>query len=223
MQKTIIAAFAVALTAVGAQAATSVSGANLAPDGLGGFNAVPIVDNAGNPVPFVYAAGTFGGATDFAGDSGSIFGAFTNFSSTGAQGAENPSLDGLFGPSYSIQSANLQGVGSPVFILIGNGGTLATSSDYIVLNLGFNLAAEVVGAGSISFNLNADSSTDHTGANGAVSLLRGFGVTVSDGSYNAPFTSVNGQEGITFGVIPEPSTSLLAGLAGLALVVRRRR
>lgn len=212
----VLAGFAVGLTSV--NAATSVSGTNLTGNPVAGFTGVPITDNVGAPIAFSYAAGTFTSVPDFLAPSLDLSG-FSSFSTSDESGTGNPAAPGLFGAPYAISA--VQNTGSNAFVLIGNGATFGASTDYIVLDLGLTAKDEVVGNGSLSFSLLSNTAGNHTGDSGTLTIERGVPTIVQ--GYAAPFDSLNGQSGLTFGPIPEPSTSLLAGLAGLTILIRRKR
>ena len=106
-------------------------------------------------------------------------------------------------------------VGASVYLVMGDGADLASSTDFAVFDPGLVFGTEnAVGAGALDIIITSDSLT-------ADSLVYGTIVPNVDTGLGLVF-----DEAIQLGegaVIPEPSTSLLAALAGLALAARRRR
>ncbi len=175
--------------------------------------AVPILDNTGTPIAqgsgFV-AVGTFAVVpTDNAGVQ-----AFNVFGSGATAFANGINADGFFDNSSSdaIPAGTVSApVGQSVYLVIGDGSSLATSSNFAVFDPGMVFGTEnAVGAGGLDLNLSNVTVTED-------SLVLGTLLTDVDTGLGVTF-----EKGIALG-IPEPSTSLLAGLAGLALAVRRRR
>ena len=106
-------------------------------------------------------------------------------------------------------------VGASVYLVMGDGADLASSTDFAVFDPGLVFGTEnAVGAGALDIIISSDTLT-------ADSLVYGTIVPNVDTGLGLVF-----DEAIQLGegaVIPEPSTSLLAALAGLALAARRRR
>jgi hypothetical protein len=176
-----------------------------------------VVDNSGAGIAMSFAVGIFNPLTDFAGLSANdLLTAFTQ------NGSEKAGLTGnnagIFNTSVSDAATSLDSSDSftpnPIYVLIGNAGTIAGSTDFIVIRSAtlWPQEVELVGA-TVAININ----DDVTGDPGR--LLRG---------YLAPANLLvaGSFEGITTGVafgVPEPTSSLLFGLAGLTLLVRRKR
>lgn len=159
-----------------------------------------------------WGVGVFNPGTDFSGSAASILAAFNQAGNTAAFS----SFAGVFGAAGGpVVTANLPTtatgpfVGNPMFVIVGNAATLTASTDFIVSNSGVNFAAEVEGVGGTTSALFKDGT-----------ILRGITTTVSGGA--GPTASQNGQPGVTFGVIPEPSAALLGALGALGLLRRRR-
>lgn len=224
MRQTAIAVFALFGAVAASQAATSVAGANFTGNPVVGFTGTPITDNTGSPVFFSYQAGTFGTLPEFGAPSLDLSGWQSFSSSATGFGTGNAGVPGLFASPYTIADADLQNLNSLAFVVIGNNTDFAASTEYIVLSLGISAVDQIAGAGSLGFSLVDNTSSNHAGDTGTVTVLRGYNTTVQGYTTTpADFTSLNGQDGITFGLIPEPSVGLLGGLAGLLLVVRRKR
>lgn len=198
-----------------ASAATSVAvgNATIAPPN---FSAVPIVDNAGAPIAFQWAAGTFAEATDFTASFETLA---SSFQRNGSAVNSNPGALGLFSNQVTDAATAIDGsdsfTGKPVYIVIADNTTFGSATDYLVILANQNWAAEIEGTGgSVSFSLEDQ---------GSYSVVRGQSASVAADGYGAPFTAFNGGEALTFGVVPEPSAVLLGGLALLGGLVRRRR
>ena len=171
-----------------------------------------IVDNVGNAIDGGYAAiglisseaalSTLSSGADLAG-------LFTPFD--GAVGAINAVP---FAGTYGVQSQGnvlLSAAGSPfanqaIYLVLGDGADLASSSNAAVLKVGTFGAAEPTLATIIVDNTADVILGDYTT------------FTLNPGpvpNRNNPALALVG--------IPEPSSSLLIGLAGLALLIRRKR
>ena len=174
---------------------------------LGPVGTQSVVDNAGVPVSAGYAAiGLFDEGALANLTSGALSDAFTLF-----DGAQGPLNNAPFSGTFSVQSAG--GVpldqanpfsGKPIYLVLGNGADLASSTQTAILKVGSfgntepTLATVNVRAGDIA----------------AADILWGD---------NTSF-QFSGRPTIALApVIPEPSSSLLFGVAGLALLIRRKR
>jgi hypothetical protein len=182
-------------------------------------NDLAVLDNSGTPLSggFIALFDFSGGApTDFAtlqanGNNGLI-------SSTILGGGNNPAggaISTQFGPNNSSGALN----GVNLFVVIGNGADVASSTNLGILD----------GARALS--------TSDTPLPEAITLRLNTGLAATLGTIDptrsavdwGPITGGNppgaGYTTATFTLdaIPEPSSSLLAGLAGIALLIRRRR
>jgi len=214
MKKTVIATLATVGLFSGASAYT-VSFLNVA---AADNTAVPVLDNTGAPIALgsgYVAAGTFTAVPGSADDVRSLFAAFgdgnTAFSNSIGVGGF---FDGNRSAPIPAGTTDVP-VGASVFLVIGDGSDLASSTDFAVYDPGLVFGTEnAVGAGALDIIIDSDALT-------ADSLVYGTIATNVDLGIGVTF-----DEGIQLGegaVIPEPSTSLLAALAGLALAARRRR
>mgnify|MGYP001433698652 FL=1 len=214
MKKTVIATLATVGLFSGASAYT-VSFLNVA---AADNTAVPVLDNTGAPIALgsgYVAAGTFTAVPGSADDIRSLFAAFgdgnTAFSNSIGVGGF---FDGNRSAPIPAGTTDVP-VGASVFLVIGDGSDLASSTDFAVYDPGLVFGTEnAVGAGALDIIIDSDALT-------ADSLVYGTIATNVDLGIGVTF-----DEGIQLGegaVIPEPSTSLLAALAGLALAARRRR
>ena len=214
MKKTVIATLATVGLFSGASAYT-VSFLNVA---AADNTAVPVLDNTGAPIALgsgYVAAGTFTAVPASADDVRSSFSAFGDGNSAFSNSI---GVGGFFDGNRSApipQGTTDVPVGASVFLVIGDGSDLASSTDFAIYDPGLVFGTEnAVGAGALDIIIDSDSLT-------ADSLVYGNIVTNVDTGIGVIF-----DEGIQIGgevAIPEPSTSLLAALAGLALAARRRR
>ncbi|MCH7229035.1 hypothetical protein [Haloferula sp. A504] len=99
--------------------------------------------------------------------------------------------------------------GNLVYLLVGNAATLGASTEVMVFSTGQSWAVEVEGVGGALSPITLSSAN----------LERGIVVSPN---LAAPFAGFNGNEGLTFGVVPEPSIALLGALGILGLLRRRR-
>ena len=180
-----------------------------------GARALPITDGTGTVLPvgsFSIVVGTFASGTDFLLDPASLITAFQRNGAT--DGASSPVFEGFFNFTFQDTSTSTDGndpfTANPIFVVIGDAPIFASSTDIIVVDVGVAWPKEVPLLGATVGIDIGDS-----GAN----VVRGVTTTVSGAS--GPFTQFNGGPGVTF--IPELSPTLLAGFAGLALLIRRRR
>ena len=213
MKKTIIATLATVGLFSGASAYT-VSFLNIA---AADNTAVPVLDNTGTAIGLgsgFVAAGTFASVP------GSIdeVRSFTPFGDGNSAFQNSVGAAGFFDNSRSApipQGTTDAPVGASVYLVMGDGADLASSTDFAVFDPGLVFGTEnAVGAGALDIVINSDTLT-------ADSLVYGTIVPNVDTGLGLVF-----DEAIQLGegaVIPEPSTSLLAALAGLALAARRRR
>ena len=163
-------------------------------------NGVTLVDNVGTPLNNVaFDVGVITGALT---DAASVIANFTSLGSgnTGSQIHFSTTADGSPSPQDD----------SSVFVVFGNGVSFAASTDFIVFEGNGNWGVEdAVLGGSSSVQLQAST------------LVYGHELTSNNTGVTGPFTAFT--EGVSFGNIPEPSSSMLLGFAGLALVIRRKR
>ncbi|MGB0327413.1 MAG: PEP-CTERM sorting domain-containing protein [Akkermansiaceae bacterium] len=183
-------------------------------------SAVPVIDNAGNPIGvgagFV-GLGTYASApTDVVSALDLVLfgqGDTTFQSGLGVAGFVTR------GRSAPIPEGTPNGPGQPVgdrlYVVFGNGADLASSDQVAVYDSGLNFGTEnAAGQGALDVIIDASALTSEN-------LIVGSIATGVDTGLGLAF-----DEGIQLAggdVIPEPSTSLLAALAGLGLVARRRR
>lgn len=201
-------------TACVSNAATSISLRNF----FGPTDGLPLVDNTGAIIPggeLTFQAGTVdaAGLAQIAGldtetDDVTVTSLFT--ASGGSRGAN---FAGLF--NSAVGDADTGGAlgtaDTPLYILVTR-----TGGDVMLFDAGQSFPAQV--AGNASAGLEVRDAT-------AV-LFGGAVVPVTNDAALPGALQGNYANGLAFGVttgVPEPSTSLLAGLAGLALAVRRRR
>ncbi|MDA7892474.1 PEP-CTERM sorting domain-containing protein [Akkermansiaceae bacterium] len=213
MKKTLIASL-VTLGMFSGASAYTVAFLNI---GAADPTAVPILDNTGTPIALgsgYVAAGTFSELPGGIDDVKANFNPFGDGNTAFSNGIGVPGFfDGT--RSAAIPQGTVDApVGQNVYLVIGDGSTLADSTDFVVFDPNLVFGTEnAVGAGGLDININSDAVTPE-------SVLWGTILTDVDTGLGVTFT-----EGLQIGgaVVPEPSTSLLAALAGLALVARRRR
>ncbi len=173
----------------------------------GPVNTQSVVDNTGAAVDGGFAA--IGSISDVSGlntlTSGALADVFTVYD--GATGAITAAP---FAGTYSISNngSDITGTawaGAPIYLVLGNGGDLASSTLAAVLRVG-NFPGSEPAVQTVNVN------------NTAEVLLGNFETfTLQPG----PIPTQNAALALV--PVPEPSSSLLIGLAGLSLLIRRRR
>ena len=201
---------AVALAMIGTALGGSVTVTNI---NAGGSQLV--VDNAGNPVVggFVGVGTITDPGADFTSLTGAdLAGLFDSFA-TGA--TENPAGNVLLDleMAFSVQgSANFDSsplAGGTIYLVLGNGADLASSSQAGVMSVGSFPSSEPAPPNPVIMS-NATASVlfgDYDGT-----AVNGTGITAGERPAFA-----------LAGLVPEPSSSLLAAFAGLILLARRKR
>lgn len=193
----------IALTSVSAFGASVTVTNNQGP-----VNTQSVVDNTGAAVDGGFAA--IGSISDVSAlntlTSAGLDALFTVYD--GATGAVN---NAPFNGTYSISNngSDITGTawaGAPIYLVLGNGGDLASSTQGAVLRVGnfpgSEPAVQTVNVNNTAEVLFGDFET--------FTLQPGPIPTQNAALALAPF-------------VPEPSSSLLVGLAGLSLLIRRRR
>lgn len=175
---------------------------------LGGSEASLVTNSTGSLIGASWGVGTFAGGTDFNGSAGSVLSAFNQNGSSGVLVAS-----GLLNGQISDAATSLNGSdpfsGNPIFVVIGDGNTIALSTRLIVFESSVLWPVELEALGGFA----AVDLTDAT-------LRRGLVTTPVDAT--GPWAVFNGtSSGVTF--IPEPGTSVLALLGGFLLLRRRRQ
>jgi hypothetical protein len=188
----------------------------------GNVSGVPIVDNAGVPIDsgnLLLWTGTFDSAfianignLNIDTDDQVVLDAFTP---SGTAVAANPApFPGLFNTSVSDADNGNALLGQDVYLVIQDTSAAAAQLMVIDLNVAFP-QQDATGAAAIPGTVLTPDQVIF-GSTGWVTD------TTSLEALNAGFAT-GFEEGISFDSIPEPSTSLLAALAGLGLIARRRR
>lgn len=193
----------IALTSVSAFGASVTVTNNAGP-----VNTQSVVDNTGAAVDGGFAA--IGSISDVSAlntlTSAGLDALFTVYD--GATGAVN---NAPFNGTYSISNngSDITGTawaGAPIYLVLGNGGDLASSTQGAVLRVG-NFPGSEPAVQTVNVN------------NTAEVLLGSFDTfTLQPG----PIPTQNAALALV-PFVPEPSSSLLIGLAGLSLLIRRRR
>ena len=196
----------IALTSVSAFGASVTVTNNAGP-----VNTQSVVDNTGDAVDGGFAV--IGRISDVSGlngntttlTSGALEAVFTVYD--GATGAITAAP---FAGTYSISNngSDITGTawaGAPIYLVLGNGADLASSWQYAVLRVGTFPGSEPA-VQTVNVNDTADV------------LVGDFETfTLQPG----PIPTQNAALALV--PVPEPSSSLLIGLAGLSLLIRRRR
>lgn len=191
-----------------AQTTVTVSTFNTAADFLA------LTDNAGELIlngDGSFAVGTFASPSEIA-NSFAVGNLLTDFN---AVSNESPTtfgspIDGIFNAAVSASiPAGSALIGQPIFVVVGDSATLADSSSFAVFATPETFEAEVNGIGSETVNLFGNIAA----ADVIVGSLEG---PISVGPASSTAT-------VAFAAIPEPSSALLAGLALVGGLVRRRR
>ena len=193
----------IALTSVSAFGASVTVTNNQGP-----VNTQSVVDNTGAAVDGGFAA--IGSISDVSAlntlTSAGLDALFTVYD--GATGAVN---NAPFNGTYSISNngSDITGTawaGAPIYLVLGNGGDLASSTQGAVLRVG-NFPGSEPAVQTVNVN------------NTAEVLFGNFETfTLQPG----PIPTQNAALALA-PFVPEPSSSLLIGLAGLSLLIRRRR
>ena len=193
----------IALTSVSAFGASVTVTNNAGP-----VNTQSVVDNTGAAVDGGFAA--IGSISDASAlntlTSAGLADLFTVYD--GASGAITAAP---FAGTYSISNngSDITGTawaGAPIYLVLGNGGDLASSTQGAVLRVG-NFPGSEPAVQTVNVN------------NTAEVLLGSFDTfTLQPG----PIPTQNAALALA-PFVPEPSSSLLIGLAGLSLLIRRRR
>ena len=194
----------IALTSVSAFGASVTVTNNAGP-----VNTQSVVDNAGEAVDGGFAA--IGSISDVSGLDTLTSGSDLADLFTVYDGASGAITAAPFAGTYSISNngSDITGTawaGAPIYLVLGNGGDLASSTQAAVLRVG-NFPGSEPAVQTVNVN------------NTAEVLLGNFETfTLQPG----PIPTQNAALALV-PLVPEPSSSLLIGLAGLSLLIRRRR
>jgi len=187
-----------------------------------GDPALPLTDNTGALLASgTVSVGYFGSdaaVTNNSMDFAALLSGFTEYgtsTSLAGKGATDGLLDLVTPDNWTVavpsDSADGQ-IGKNVYVVFGNGDTLSSSDLLAVWKSGSVFGKEDdAGNGGVAADLATGKGDLLLGTNGAVDITVGAN-TISYAN------SIGLKD-----AVPEPSTSLLAGLAGLALAIRRRR
>lgn len=173
-----------------------------------------IFDNAGDAVLGGYVGyGTF---ADIPGDIGSVVPTFNEFGAAGTVDGTPVGAATIPG-TYLWATSQPVGAGDPladadIFIVIGNEATLDASTELLVVNTGLQFGDDDPTPGIINYDLSTFTGDPTFGS----STYQGT-FTIGGNDFSSAPNSFQLQ------AIPEPSSSLLFGFAGLALLIRRKR
>ena len=204
----------IALTTLTASAVTTVTVSNLQ---SAGADDSAILDNAGNII--LNGSGsvqvgyfdTFMTQSDFSSSTiNSLLGDFISFSGASTNFSNSFGVDGFFTSEFTDTiTPGDDIIGETLFTLVGNNSTITGSTEFLVFRHdGVLFEEEVAGVGVASGLVQSGQGTLLLGAEGAP-------VTVA-GTQVGSFT-------LTALPVPEPSSTLLIGLAGIGMTLRRRR
>lgn len=215
MNNTIKIGFFAALAGIASlEAGLTISSSNLL-----GFDATTsaMVDNAGNAIlngQGVVAVGSFGAMTDGDIQALSSAGEFAaNFAIAGST-AMNSGFDGLWSNPVNNTDDPSGFAGLPIFTLVGNGDSIGESTQFFVYR------HSDLNAGTGTFN-------EAPGTNEGAIVAAGGGATGSvvvgdHGVWTHDF-GAGAVDAFNLVTVPEPSSTALLGLGGVALLLRRRR
>lgn len=174
-----------------------------------------IVDNTGNVIPQdtgIVAIGTFGDLTDV--EIQALSNGSSIESSFAAVGFTDMNLgDGLWEDIINNPNDTSAFVGQSIFTVVGNGSTLASSDQFLIYR-----HSSVNGTGD--FNQDPNTNGDAFVAEGGAST--GSLVVGGHGTFEHDF-GAGDVAAFNLVPVPEPSSTALLGLGGLALILRRRR
>lgn len=215
MKKSIIASMAI-LTVSAHGASYTVGNSSL------GFDANGVTDNAGNLLSGTQASAAFGyfdsdaSVTSATSSSDLLDGDWNQFGTSEVNFTEPTAptnFQGLF-ESQGTEVANLEDFsGQSIYLVIGKGETLSTSTEFLVYKFDTQFGSTVDEPINTTVVLDADTIqmsnllVGGVGGDQSVSSLD----PVAQATF---FTAV---------LVPEPSSTALLGLGGLALLIRRRR
>ncbi len=201
---------ALALAMIGTAFGGSVTVTN-----LNGGGSELVLDNAGNPVVggFVGVGTVTDPGADFATLTGSdlagLFDSFATGSTTDPDGNFLLDLSMGFEVSGQADFNSSPLAGQPIYLVLGNGPDLASSTQAGVMTLGAFPASEPTPVAPVYM----------TAANASV-IFGDYSGTASNGSGPTAAENPAFQLG---GLVPEPSSSLHAAFAGFVLLARRKR
>jgi hypothetical protein len=207
MKYTILAA-ASAVLCLGSAFGAGINATNLA---IGPGDTI-VTDNAGNAVVTHSFLSTFGGLAGVS----DVPGLISAVSDPGYTSIGDPNAylgtgePGLFLASYNDVGGN----GEPIYLILADGPDPSAASWVGLINIGETLDADAASPDSNNYVLGDPKGAAQVGAfDGALVL--------ADWSTSGGF--VNEGPSFQLGLVPEPSSSLLAGLAALGLLIRRKR
>ena len=202
------AALALAMTGTALGGSVTVTNIN-------GGGSELVLDNAGNPVVggFVGVGNITDPGANFASLNGAgldaLFVSFATGTTNDPPGNVLLDLEMSFEVTGADNFDSSDWAGDPIYLVLGNGADLASATQAGIMTLGTFPSSEPAPPNPVIMS------------NAAASVIFGdYSGTASNGS------GVTSGERAAFalaGLVPEPSSSLLAALAGLALLVRRKR
>lgn len=185
---------------------------------------LPILDNVGNPITGgSVAVGYFGSDDDISTNSTEFTTLLSLFNEYGMTTSVTPGaaaglVNNVTPADWTVgvpSGTTGDQVGQSVYVVFGNGDSLANSDSLAIWKSTSIFGTEDdAGNGGVAASLDSNLGTLLLGTSAGPTDLTAGGGTIS---------YADGIQLVSANAIPEPSTSLLAGLAGLALATRRRR
>lgn len=180
-----------------------------------------LFDNAGNALLGTYVGyGTFSRPFDPATDDGAaLAGIFDEFGSSGLVTGTDVGGGTIVSGTFFHPTSQAVPAGDPlensnIWVVFGNADTLAGSTEALIIPTGVLFGNDDPTPGQVAIDLQTSSASPTFGSDSfqGTFVIPGFGEAPSAAnSYQlAP-------------LVPEPSSSLLFGFAGLALLIRRKR
>jgi len=212
VRKNMLLTVALMLSVGNTEAVLSIKSSNL----LGFDNTTSaVVDNTGAAIAVgtgYVGVGSFGALTDIEiqalGNSTDIDSSFSSVGST-----DFNVLDGLWDANIEKAGDTSGDVGTAIFTVLGNGADISSSTQFLIYR-----HSSVNGTGN--FNETPNANGDALIAEGAGST--GSIVVGAHGNFQHDF-GAGSFDAYNLVVVPEPSSTALLGLGGVALFLRRRR
>jgi hypothetical protein len=188
---------------------------------VAGGTARAIFDNSGAGLLGGYVGyGTFPTAFNPATDNGAALEAkFSVFGTTGLVSGRDIGGGNIAAGTFAFGTSQAVGAGNPlatqnIWVVIGNAATLAASTQALIIDTGVQFGDDDPTPGIVSVDLQAFGGTPIFGS----SSFAGGQFVLGVGTFPAASNSYQLRP-----LVPEPSSSLLFGFAGLALLIRRKR
>jgi len=190
---------------LGSASAATINAGNL----IAGAGDTIVTDNAGAPIADVHSFlsidSSLAGVSDAAGLQ-AIGGGLSLLAGTNAF----PGTEGLFTNGYN----GAGGTGQAIYLILSNSADLGSATLLGLINTGQTLDPDGASPDSNNYGLASGVGSAQVGS---------FRPDMVTADWSAVAGAPNTGPQFSLELIPEPSTSLLAGLAALGLLVRRKR